>query len=179
MVFKYQLVACAQPSDLLQLTVNHLQAMECMSDKNPVRLPVQLTSQRLLKRFGASSLWQLTRARQMLLNYLIGVRTKVSVLLRLRLQTDQGACRLPPNGRVACHCQLPGQIVHFRSDGQVLASERFDCIGQYELDQNGTTLGSNMYVFFFSFIFLSFKGKHNLPNLSENVSSTSTFTFVI
>jgi hypothetical protein len=144
MVFKYQLVACGQPSDLLQLTVNHLQAIERMSDKSPARLPVQLVNQKLLKRFGATSLWQLTRSRQALLNYLTGVRTKVSVLLRLQLQTDSGSVRLTPNGRVTCHCQLPGQVVHFRSDGQVLLTERFDCVGQYELDESGTTLGINM-----------------------------------
>ena len=144
MVFKYQLVACGQPGDLLQLTVNHLQAMERMSDKCPVRLPVQLTTQRLLKRFGSATIWQLNRARQTLLNYLLGVRTRVSVLLRLRLQTETGAICLPPNARVACHCQLPGQIVHFRPDGQIESTIKFDCVGVYELDENGTQLGSNM-----------------------------------
>lgn len=145
MVFKYQLISCSQGSDLLQLTVNHLSGIERMSDKAPVVLPIQLLIQRLLSLFSSAPISVLVFARRTLLNYLLGVRTRVSVLLRLQLQSPvRGTVCLSPNGRVACHCQLPGHVTHFHPDGKIRDSGRFDCVGVYELDETPIRLGENM-----------------------------------
>lgn len=144
MVFKYQLCACTHSTDLIQVTLNHLHALTEITDKQPVRLLITMARNRFLNTSAAANAFKIQFTRQTLLNYLIGMRVKVSVLLRIGAQCEDGRFRQTNTGKVACHCQLPGKITLFDLKGHVISINNFPTKGFYEFDSALTTLGFNM-----------------------------------
>lgn len=144
MVFKYQLCACTHSSDLIQITLNHLNSLTEVTDKQPIKLLIALTRARFLNGPAASTIFKIQFTRQTLLNYLIGMRIRAAILLRIGAQCEDGRFRQQNAGEVACHCQLPGKITQFDAKGQVISIQNFPTNGHYEFDPSMTTLGFNM-----------------------------------
>lgn len=81
MVFKYQLCACTHSTDLIQVTLNHLHSLTEITNKQPIRLLISLARNRFLSGPAASHAFKIQFTRQTLLNYLIGMRIRVSGML--------------------------------------------------------------------------------------------------
>lgn len=144
MVFKYQLSACTHSTDLIQVTLNHLHSLTEITDKQPIKLLIALARNKFLNGPASSHAFKIQITRQTLLNYLIGMKIRVSVLLRIGVQCEDGRFRHQNTGRVACHCQIPGKITQYDIKGQVQTISNFQTKGHYEFDPSLTTLGFNM-----------------------------------
>lgn len=148
MVFKYQLSACTHSTDLIQITLNHLHSLTEITDKQPVKLLIALARNKFLNGPASSHAFKIQFTRQTLLNYMIGMKIRVSVLLKIGVQCEDGRFRHTNSSSVPCHClctcQIPGKITQFDTKGQVINITNFVTKGHYEFNPSLTTLGFNM-----------------------------------
>ena len=93
MAVKYQFLLCKEPSELVLLTMNHLDGMKTIFKDHPNILEhIDYANTLLMDHFGDTPLWQMSIIRSELLNFLHGARVKVSLMLRER-QIGRASCR--------------------------------------------------------------------------------------
>eukprot|EP00118_Oscarella_pearsei_P007549 m.37418 g.37418 ORF g.37418 m.37418 type:complete len:385 (+) comp32376_c0_seq4:45-1199(+) len=159
MAFKYQVYMCPRPSDLLLVTLNHLDSLGRFAAGNK-SLTDRLVStyDLLMKNYSklSASEWQFIR--QTMLKFFQDIHTKVSVFLKDKTQTQNGWFVLNPVGPVPYGSEVPGSIRCYDNSGFEHSSTRFplpqSC--RYEppplnsgsasfTGSRGTSLGTNIY----------------------------------
>ena len=89
--------------------------------------------------FGDTPLWQMSVIRSELLNFLLGCRVKVSLMLRERRQLDDGRFVLFPDGEqieLPYNAVVPGSV-RYVENGALVRSEQFPVEERFKVSPDG------------------------------------------
>uniref|UniRef100_A0ABM5ET58 Protein OSCP1 isoform X1 n=1 Tax=Pogona vitticeps TaxID=103695 RepID=A0ABM5ET58_9SAUR len=156
MAFKYQILLCPRPKDILLITFNHLDAIKEFIYESPKTLTqVDVTFRRLIDAYGSCSAGEFQLIRQTLLIFFQDIHIRVSILLKDKVQNSNGHFVLPTSGPVPWGTALPGVIRLFNRKGDEIQRTEFTHGGNYVLpyregsfDLHGDRvlkLGTNIY----------------------------------
>uniref|UniRef100_A0A1I8BFH7 Protein OSCP1 n=1 Tax=Meloidogyne hapla TaxID=6305 RepID=A0A1I8BFH7_MELHA len=158
MAVKYQFLLCKEPSELVLVTMNHIDGMKTIFQSNQqIMNHLDYANTLLMDHFGDTPLWQMAIIRSELLNFLHGARVKVSLMLREHKQMEDGRFVLFPEGEqieLPYNAVVPGSVKYVEN-GALVRSEHFpvdehfkvspDSVYQDRTMVRGTNLGQNMY----------------------------------
>ncbi|XP_049630852.1 protein OSCP1 isoform X2 [Suncus etruscus] len=156
MAFKYQVLLCPRPKDVLLITFNHLDAIKGFIQDSPTILyQVDETFRQLMDIYGTLSAGEFQLIRQTLLIFFQDLHIRVSIFLKDKVQNSNGRFVLPVSGPVPWGTEVPGLIRMFNSKGQEVKRIEFKHGGSYvsapkegSLELCGDRvlkLGTNMY----------------------------------
>ncbi|XP_040087600.1 protein OSCP1 [Oryx dammah] len=156
MAFKYQVLLCPRPKDVLLVTLNHLDAIKGLIQDSPTILhQVDETFRQLTDIYGGLSAGEFQLIRQTLLIFFQDLHIRVSIFLKDKVQNSNGRFVLPVSGPVPWGTEVPGLIRTFNSKGKEVKRTEFKHGGSYvaalkegSLELYGDRvlkLGTNMY----------------------------------
>ncbi|XP_044527433.1 protein OSCP1 isoform X2 [Gracilinanus agilis] len=156
MAFKYQVLLCPRPKDVLLVTFNHLDAIKDFIRDSPVIVKqVDETFRKLIEVYGCLSAGEFQLIRQTLLIFFQDMHIRVSIFLKDKVQNSNGRFVLPTSGPVPWGTDVPGLIRMFNNKGEEVKRVEFKYGGNYVSAKNegsfdlygdrGLTLGTNMY----------------------------------
>ncbi|TSR63293.1 Protein OSCP1 [Bagarius yarrelli] len=156
MVFKYQILLCPRPRDLLLVSFNHMDGVRELVKDNPRLVNLINEAQRLsIEIYAPLSDGEFQLIRQTLLAFFQDLHVRVSILLNEKVQNADGRFVVPTSGPVPQGSEVPGFIRYFNRRGLVVRSRQFVSNGIYtspvraaSLEVSGdrvTRLGTNMY----------------------------------
>ncbi|KAK2498408.1 hypothetical protein MC885_002955 [Smutsia gigantea] len=156
MAFKYQVLLCPRPKDVLLVTFNHLDAIKGFIRDSPTILhQVDETFRQLTETYGGLSAGEFQLIRQTLLIFFQDLHIRVSIFLKDRVQNSSGRFVLPVSGPVPWGTEVPGLIRMFNNKGEEVKNVEFKHGGNYvtapkegsfELyGDRGLKLGTNIY----------------------------------
>ncbi|XP_055442349.1 protein OSCP1 [Bubalus kerabau] len=156
MAFKYQVLLCPRPKDVLLVTLNHLDAIKGLIQDSPTILhQVDKTFRQLTDIYGGLSAGEFQLIRQTLLIFFQDLHIRVSIFLKDKVQNSSGRFVLPVSGPVPWGTEVPGLIRTFNSKGKEVKRTEFKHGGSYvaapregSLELYGDRvlkLGTNMY----------------------------------
>ncbi|XP_072530363.1 protein OSCP1a isoform X1 [Salminus brasiliensis] len=156
MAFKYQLLLCPRPRDLLLISCNHIDAVREMVKSSPCLVNQINDAQRqIIEMYSPLSDGELQFMRQTLLALFQDMHTRVSIFLKENIQNPDGRFVLSTSGPVPHGSDVPGLIRWFNSRGREVRRREFPSGGCYtstvregSFDIAGdrvTRLGTNMY----------------------------------
>ncbi len=156
---KFQMISCKYPLELLELTLNHLDAVKEAVKGTPSEQFLQGATDQLVRLCGSFTSGVLADIRHMLLNFYQDRRVKVSLFLSDGLQNPDGTFVLGRGGEVTRDppVQQVGVIRYFDAN-QIAQEERFahpdaqlvrpasKVLNALEPTQRLTQLGKNLYM---------------------------------
>jgi len=125
MGFKYQVLSCTAPSELLQVTLNHLDALKALvrTHAETARL-VESAQKILLEMYRDLTVGQLVSLRQALCRFFQERKVKVSLFLQDQIQSLDGAIVITHEGPLPPATETPGTIRYFGLDGKMTLEEK-------------------------------------------------------
>ena len=142
-VFKYQLSLAPFPSSLYFISLNHVNSLLDTASEigDGIRLVVKGMQESFVEAFSHLSKQQWSLLRNIILsNFLLDIRTRVSILVREKKQDmETGFFVITPP--VGPECMFNGRITHFDEKGNVIQEEGIFSEGSSEM----TTLGLDIY----------------------------------
>ncbi|KAI1231247.1 hypothetical protein IHE44_0008185 [Lamprotornis superbus] len=156
MAFKYQVLLCPRPRDILLVTFNHLDAIkDFISDSPGILNQVDETFRRLIETYNCLSDGEFQLIRQTLLIFFQDMHIRVSLFLKDKVQNSNGHFVLPISGPVPWGTEVPGLIRIFNHKGVEVKRTEFTTAGNYVTPQREGSfelygdrvlkLGTNMY----------------------------------
>ncbi|KAM6428535.1 protein OSCP1 isoform 2-T2 [Liasis olivaceus] len=156
MAFKYQVLLCPRPKDLLLITFNHLDAIKgFVYESSKILNQIDVTFRKLIDTYSSLSAGELQLIRQTLLIFFQDIHIRVSILLKDKVQNSNGHFVLPTSGSVPWGTEIPGLIRLFNNKGDEIQRIEFSSGGNYVLpyregsfDLHGDRvikLGTNIY----------------------------------
>ncbi|KAJ7991495.1 hypothetical protein DPEC_G00284470 [Dallia pectoralis] len=156
MAFKYQLLLCARPRDLLLISYNHIDAIrEFVRNTPSVLNQVDETHRKIIEVYTLLSDGEFQLLRQTLLIFLQDMHVRVSHFLVDKVQNPNGRFVLSTTGPVPHGTEVPGLIRVFSSCGREMKRSEFNTggrytssiqVGSFELfGDRVTRFGTNMY----------------------------------
>nr|XP_055197450.1 protein OSCP1 isoform X1 [Nyctereutes procyonoides] len=157
MAFKYQVLLCPRPKDVLLVTFNHLDTIKGFIQDSPTILhQVEETFRQLTEQtYGGLSAGEFQLIRQTLLSFFQDLHIRVSIFLKDRVQNSNGRFVLPVSGPVPWGTEVPGLIRMFNNKGKEVKRVEFKHGGHYvTAPKEGSfelcgdrvlKLGTNMY----------------------------------
>ncbi|KAJ8366449.1 hypothetical protein AAFF_G00355500 [Aldrovandia affinis] len=156
MAFKYQVLLCLRPRDLLLVSFNHLDTIkDFVRDVPSIFSQVDETHRQLIEIYGPLSGGEFQLIRQTLLLFFQDLHIRVSIFLKDKVQNSNGRFALPTVGPVPHGTEVPGLIRIFGPRVNEVKRTQFPAIGSYtsalregSFDIFGdrvTTLGTNIY----------------------------------
>nr|XP_034360045.1 protein OSCP1 isoform X5 [Arvicanthis niloticus] len=111
MAFKYQVLLCPRPKDVLLITFNHLDSIKGFIQDSPTVIhQVNETFQQLTEVYGNLSAGEFQLIRQTLLIFFQDLHIRVSTFLKDKVQNSNGRFVLPVSGPVPWGTEVPGVI---------------------------------------------------------------------
>nr|XP_015204144.1 PREDICTED: protein OSCP1 isoform X1 [Lepisosteus oculatus] len=156
MAFKYQVLLCPRPKDILLVSFNHMDAIkEFIRDSPSILNQVDETFRQLIEMYSCLPAGEFQLVRQTLLIFFQDMHIRVSIFLKDKVQNSNGRFVLPTSGPVPWGTELPGLIRIFNGSGEEVKSLEFPSGGNYtsplregSFDLYGERvikLGTNMY----------------------------------
>ncbi|XP_028675070.1 protein OSCP1 isoform X2 [Erpetoichthys calabaricus] len=156
MAFKYQVLLCPRPKDILLVSFNHMDAIkEFIRDSPSILNQVDETFRQLIEIYSCLPAGEFQLIRQTLLIFFQDMHIRVSIFLKDKVQNSNGRFVLPTSGPVPCGTEIPGLIRIFNCNGEELKRTEFPSGGHYtsslregSFDLYGDRvikLGTNMY----------------------------------
>ncbi|XP_041069008.1 protein OSCP1 isoform X1 [Carcharodon carcharias] len=156
MAFKYQVLLCPRPKDILLVTFNHMDAVkEFIRDSPSILNQVDETFRQLIETYSCLPAGEFQLIRQTLLVFFQDLHIRVSIFLKDKVQNSNGRFVLPISGPVPWGTEIPGLIKMFNYDGEEVKRATFAASGSYtsvltegSFDLFGDRiikLGTNMY----------------------------------
>ncbi|XP_077454698.1 protein OSCP1 isoform X2 [Stigmatopora argus] len=156
MAFKYQVLLCPRPRDLLLVSFNHMDAIrEFVKDAPSILDQVDNTYKQLIEMYTPMSSGEFQLIRQTLLIFFQDMHIRVSIFLKDKVQNSNGRFVLPISGPIPHGTQIPGEIRMYSCTGDESSTLLFNnaanyapavCEGSFELfGDRITKLGTNMY----------------------------------
>ncbi|XP_069934839.1 protein OSCP1 isoform X6 [Oryctolagus cuniculus] len=156
MAFKYQVLLCPRPKDVLLVTFNHLDAIKGLIQDSPTILhQVDETFRQLMEVYCGLSAGEFQLIRQTLLIFFQDLHIRVSIFLKDKVQNSNGRFVLPVSGPVPWGTEVPGLIRMFNHKGEEVKKIKFKHGGNYvTATKEGSfelygdrvlKLGTNMY----------------------------------
>ncbi|XP_055749788.1 protein OSCP1-like [Salvelinus fontinalis] len=132
MAFKYQLLLCPRPRDLLIISYNHIDAIrEFVRDTPSVLNQVDETHRKIIEVYTPLSDGEFQLLRQTLLIFLQDMHVRVSLFLKDKVQNPNGRFSLSTTGPVPHGTEVPGLIRMFSSNGKEWKRWEFPTGGSY------------------------------------------------
>ncbi|XP_070292087.1 protein OSCP1 isoform X3 [Salvelinus sp. IW2-2015] len=132
MAFKYQLLLCPRPRDLLIISYNHIDAIrEFVRDTPSVLNQVDETHRKIIEVYTPLSDGEFQLLRQTLLIFLQDMHVRVSLFLKDKVQNPNGRFSLSTTGPVPHGTEVPGLIRMFSSNGKEWKRWEFPTGGRY------------------------------------------------
>ncbi|XP_059510236.1 protein OSCP1 isoform X2 [Stegostoma tigrinum] len=177
MAFKYQILLCPRPKDILLVTFNHMDAVkEFIRDSPSILNQVDEIFRQLIETYSCLPAGEFQLIRQTLLVFFQDLHIRVSIFLKDKVQNSNGRFVLPISGPVPWGTEIPGLIKMFNYDGEEVKRATFPARGSYtsvltegSFDLFGDRvikLGTNMYS-------ISRPVETHMPGASKN-SATRT-----
>ncbi|XP_034505273.1 protein OSCP1 isoform X2 [Ailuropoda melanoleuca] len=111
MAFKYQVLLCPRPKDVLLVTFNHLDAIKGFIQDSPaIQHQVEETFRQLTEVYGGLPAGEFQLIRQTLLIFFQDLHIRVSIFLKDKVQNSNGRFVLPVSGPVPWGTEVPGLI---------------------------------------------------------------------
>ncbi|XP_074161266.1 protein OSCP1 isoform X2 [Sminthopsis crassicaudata] len=156
MAFKYQVLLCPRPKDILLITFNHLDAIKnFVRDSPDIMNQVDETFRQIIEVYGCLPAGEFQLIRQTLLLFFQDMHIRVSIFLKDKVQNSNGRFVLPISGPVPWGTKVPGLIRMFNNKGEEVKRMEFKHGGHYVKAENEgsfelsgdrvLTLGTNMY----------------------------------
>ncbi|GCC36174.1 protein OSCP1 isoform X1 [Chiloscyllium punctatum] len=156
MAFKYQVLLCPRPKDILLVTFNHMDAVkEFIRDSPSILNQVDEIFRQLIETYSCLPAGEFQLIRQTLLVFFQDLHIRVSIFLKDKVQNSNGRFVLPISGPVPWGTEIPGLIKMFNYDGEEVKRATFPVSGSYtnvltegSFDLFGDRvikLGTNMY----------------------------------
>jgi len=110
MGFKYQLMAIKRPSQILDVTCNHIQGIvEFLDPRSDVAKKVKSVRNRIFKVYGSMSDGELARIRRIVMRYFQDYKVKISTFLKKKFQRMDGSFVVDHSGESASF-DRPGTV---------------------------------------------------------------------
>uniref|UniRef100_A0A8C9F0P8 Organic solute carrier partner 1 n=1 Tax=Pavo cristatus TaxID=9049 RepID=A0A8C9F0P8_PAVCR len=136
MAFKYQVLLCPRPKDILLVTFNHLDAIkDFICDAPGILNQVDETFRQLIETYGCLSAGEFQLIRQTLLIFFQDMHIRVSIFLKDKVQNSNGRFVLPISGPVPWGTEVPGLIRMFNCNGDEVKRTEFTTGGNYVTPQ--------------------------------------------
>ncbi|KAL4657562.1 protein OSCP1 isoform X2 [Arapaima gigas] len=156
MAFKYQVLLCPRPKDLLLVSFNHMDAIrDFVRDAPSILNQVDETYRQLIEMYTSLSGGEFQLIRQTLLIFFQDMHIRVSIFLKDKVQNSNGRFVLPTSGPVPYGTQIPGLIRMFNCSGDEVKKVQFHNAGNYAsalregsfemYGERVIKLGTNMY----------------------------------
>uniref|UniRef100_A0A8C2DB32 Organic solute carrier partner 1 n=1 Tax=Cyprinus carpio TaxID=7962 RepID=A0A8C2DB32_CYPCA len=156
MAFKYQVLLCPRPKDILLVSFNHMDAIrDFVKDTPGILSQVDETNKQLIEIYTPLSGGEFQLIRQTLLIFFQDMHIRVSIFLKDKVQNSNGRFVLPTSGPVPYGTHIPGLIRIFSCSGEELRRMQFRDGGNYSATlREGSfemygdrviKLGTNMY----------------------------------
>lgn len=152
MGFKYQMLSCAYPQELLQVTLNHLFELRTkIFDSTSVRDVVDEVIAMTNSKYAAMGNSQYAGLKQALCRFFTDKKVKVSLFLQDAIQRSDGTIALSCKGTLPPGVDSPGKVSYFDKKGSVIGVDNFvfpETAGVVANDagaQAGCRLGLNLY----------------------------------
>eukprot|EP00743_Colponemidia_sp_Colp-15_P001693 GILK01001849.1.p1 GENE.GILK01001849.1~~GILK01001849.1.p1 ORF type:complete len:405 (-),score=65.54 GILK01001849.1:127-1290(-) len=155
MGFKYQIVSCNYPEELLQVTLNHLDSLKAIVKSGPVFGLLEHAFHTTVERYQNMSQGDFSLLRQCLCLFFQGRRVKVSLFLQDGLQNLDGSMVVNTTGPVPPQTEMPGAVRYYKegslSKQSILDSDvQFDVVpsiasARLSLSDRTCQLGTNLY----------------------------------
>ncbi|XP_024251251.1 protein OSCP1-like [Oncorhynchus tshawytscha] len=156
MAFKYQLLLCPRPRDLLIISYNHIDAIrEFVRDTPSVLNQVDETHRKIIEVYTPLSDGEFQLLRQTLLIFLQDMHVRVSLFLKDKVQNPNGRFALSTTGPVPHGTEVPGLIRMFSGNGKEWKRWEFPTGGSYtssirvgsfeRFGDRVSRIGTNMY----------------------------------
>ncbi|XP_019714377.1 protein OSCP1-like [Hippocampus comes] len=111
MAFKYQVLLCPRPRDLLLVSFNHMDAIkEFVKDTACILAQVDETYRQLIEMYAPLASGEFQLIRQTLLIFFQDMHIRVSIFLKDKVQNSNGRFALPVSGPVPHGTQIPSWI---------------------------------------------------------------------
>ncbi|XP_034029960.1 protein OSCP1 isoform X2 [Thalassophryne amazonica] len=156
MAFKYQVLLCPRPKDILLVSFNHMDAVkDFVKDTPNILCQVDETYRQLIEMYTPLSSGEFQLIRQTLLIFFQDMHIRVSIFLKDKVQNSNGRFVLPTSGPVPSGTQIPGLIRMFSCTGEEVRKLQFTSGGNYTsalhegsfeiFGDRITKLGTDMY----------------------------------
>ncbi|KAM4725017.1 protein OSCP1a isoform 2-T2 [Anableps anableps] len=157
MAFKYQVLLCPRPRDLLLISYNHIDTIREFIRDTPVVLnQVDEAHRKIIEVYSRLSEGEFQLLRQTLLVFLQDLHTRVSVFLKSQIQNPSGRFVLTTSGPVPFGVDVPGLIRTFDLRGREVGRSEFPpgatysgSVGEGSFDLSGDrvlSLGRKLYL---------------------------------
>lgn len=148
MGFKYQIISCVAPQEMIDITQNHLDTLKRLVSSAPqVCGLLDDCVSHMQKSYGVMSLAELNAMRQSLLTFFQDRKIKVSLFLHDQTQHSDGSIKVSCGGSLQMGAQPPGTIRYF-SGGVETSREQVptvNCSSWTASTGIRTALGTNVY----------------------------------
>lgn len=149
MGFKYQIISCTAPHELLDITQNHLGVLKRLVGSTASVLELVDECIRLVQvAYSGMSLAEFNALRQSLCRFFQDRKVKVSLFLHDQTQNSDGSIVVPSSGTLPATCQFaPGTIRYFQG-GQEVSRGQLNVVGATAWQPTSglrTQLGGNVY----------------------------------
>uniref|UniRef100_A0A667Z0G4 Organic solute carrier partner 1 n=1 Tax=Myripristis murdjan TaxID=586833 RepID=A0A667Z0G4_9TELE len=132
MAFKYQVLLCPRPKDILLVSFNHMDAIkDFVKDTPSILSQVDETYRQLIEIYTPLSSGEFQLIRQTLLIFFQDMHIRVSIFLKDKVQNSNGRFVLPTSGPVPHGTQIPGLIRIFSCTGEEVSRLQFSNGGNY------------------------------------------------
>lgn len=127
MAFKFQVMSCKTPIDLVTMTAAHMASMLAYAGTPEVADVLKKCSFRIGETFGKMSLLRLNSLRHHLCLFFQDRDVKVSIFLQESVQDSFGKFVIPSGGEVPQGAERPGTLRHFRHGAAECVTSELTC----------------------------------------------------
>lgn len=156
MGFKYQMICCNSPVQLLQVTFNHLESLKAIVDSPSVASLLDDATRLTQSTYGTLPVGEYFALKHTLCKFFQDRRVKVSLFLQDGTQNLDGTIVLNPTGPVPAGTVPPGRVMSYDDDGSSTKTDMPDLRIEgatdpaegdpYDADSRPCKLGLNMYL---------------------------------
>jgi len=119
---KYQLVCSTYPAEMIDITLNHIDAMRMLVEDQSIETLIDTFLVRFKERYEALPIGEWMELRQTLHRYFQDRRIRVSLFMKENLQTPTGYIVFPTEEEVPPNFEVPGKIRTYLGTGVVESS---------------------------------------------------------
>lgn len=148
MGFKYQIISCTSPQEMIDVTLNHLNALKRLVVSNPQLMEMleECTTQ-IHTAYSAMLIADFNAMRQSLCTFFQDRKVKVSLFLHDHTQNHDGSIVVPASGTLVAGAQVPGTVRYIQG-GVEVRRDQLACVTAAAWKANTgsrTVLGANLY----------------------------------
>jgi len=148
MGFKYQIISCTSPQEMIDVTLNHLNALKRLVASNPQLMELlDECMKQIHAAYSAMLIADFNAMRQSLCTFFQGRKVKVSLFLHDHTQNQDGSIVVSSSGTLAPGSQALGTVRYFQGNVET-QRHALPCVTSASWRPSSgerTALGANLY----------------------------------